>query len=150
MHTDRTLDIMDRVTAGLGDQLRKFQRITCTAYETRELPRESKARVHRQNQKVRLDVNFTTVHEQDSNAHRPVPPTRANQSGSSSSAQPSVPEIPVGLTGRSYNSTTRRLKSLNLNTYKLHALGDYTATIRRYGTTDSYSTEPVRSMFLSR
>jgi hypothetical protein len=38
---------------------------------------------------------------------------------------------------------SRRLKTLNLETYKLHALGDYTATIRRYGTTDSYSTEMV-------
>jgi len=28
---------------------------------------------------------------------------------------------------------------LNLQTYKLHALGDYAAHIRMYGTTDSYS-----------
>jgi hypothetical protein len=37
----------------------------------------------------------------------------------------------------------RRKKTFNINTYKAHALGDYVATIRRYGTTDSYSTEPV-------
>jgi hypothetical protein len=37
----------------------------------------------------------------------------------------------------------RRIKTLNLNTYKGHALGDYADTIRRYGTTDSYSTAPV-------
>jgi hypothetical protein len=37
----------------------------------------------------------------------------------------------------------RKQKLLNLNTYKLHALGDYVSTIRRYGTTDSYTTEPV-------
>lgn len=34
-------------------------------------------------------------------------------------------------------------KTLNLQTYKLHALGNYTETIRQYGTTDSYSTQPV-------
>jgi hypothetical protein len=34
-------------------------------------------------------------------------------------------------------------KSFNLQTYKYHALGDYVMMIRRYGTTDSYSTEPV-------
>lgn len=34
-------------------------------------------------------------------------------------------------------------KPLNNDTYKHHSLGDYPATIRRYGTTDSYSTEPV-------
>lgn len=33
---------------------------------------------------------------------------------------------------------------MNLNTYKFHAIGDVVATIRQYGTTDSYSTEPVR------
>jgi hypothetical protein len=35
-------------------------------------------------------------------------------------------------------------KKFNLQTYKFHSLGDYADTIRRYGTTDSYSTERVR------
>ncbi|KAF8834345.1 hypothetical protein BDN67DRAFT_992684 [Paxillus ammoniavirescens] len=38
----------------------------------------------------------------------------------------------------------RRPKVLNLRTYKLHALGDYAAQIKQYGTTDSYSTQPAR------
>lgn len=37
----------------------------------------------------------------------------------------------------------RRRKTMNLNTYKVHALGDYVETIRKYGTIDSYSTELV-------
>lgn len=36
-------------------------------------------------------------------------------------------------------------KTLNLNTYKFHALADYVATIRLFGTTDSYSTLVVSS-----
>jgi hypothetical protein len=40
-------------------------------------------------------------------------------------------------------ASARQEKTLNLQTYKLHALGDYTETIRRYGTMDSYSTQPV-------
>lgn len=36
-----------------------------------------------------------------------------------------------------------RPKKFNLQIYKYHSLGDYPDTIRRYGTTDSYSTEPV-------
>ncbi|KAG2120548.1 uncharacterized protein F5147DRAFT_766462 [Suillus discolor] len=36
----------------------------------------------------------------------------------------------------------RKGKSFNFHTYKFHALGDYMTTIRRFGTTDSYSTEP--------
>lgn len=34
-------------------------------------------------------------------------------------------------------------KRFNLETYKYHALGDYCNTIRRFGTTDSYTTQPV-------
>lgn len=34
-------------------------------------------------------------------------------------------------------------KNFNIQTYKHHALGDYPSMIRRFGTTDSYSTEPV-------
>ncbi|KAF8074854.1 hypothetical protein FPV67DRAFT_601603 [Lyophyllum atratum] len=33
-------------------------------------------------------------------------------------------------------------KTFNMFTYKLHALGDYVRTIRWFGTTDSYSTQP--------
>jgi hypothetical protein len=38
-------------------------------------------------------------------------------------------------------NSTRRPKKFNLQTYKFHSLGDYVETIRKYGTTDSYSTE---------
>ena len=37
----------------------------------------------------------------------------------------------------------RKAKHLNLDTYTYHALGDYVATIRHFGTTDSYSTQQV-------
>ena len=41
------------------------------------------------------------------------------------------------------HTTTRKAKTFNLQTYKVHALGDYVEQIRLYGTTDSYSTQPV-------
>ena len=41
------------------------------------------------------------------------------------------------------SNNMRKPKHLNLKTYKYHALGDYVSTIRRFGTTDSYSTQPV-------
>ena len=42
------------------------------------------------------------------------------------------------------NSTSAcQPKVLNLRTYKIHALGDYTSSIRMFVTTDSYSTQPV-------
>ena len=37
-----------------------------------------------------------------------------------------------------------RPKTLNLQTYKLHALGDYATQICFFGTTDSYSTQTVK------
>ena len=39
--------------------------------------------------------------------------------------------------------------SFNMSTYKLHALGDYVATIWRYGTTDNYSTQVVSNLYLN-
>jgi hypothetical protein len=41
----------------------------------------------------------------------------------------------------------RQAKTLNLNTYKFHSLGDYVTTIRTFGTMESYSTETVRDIF---
>jgi hypothetical protein len=41
------------------------------------------------------------------------------------------------------HNSARQPKEFNLKTYKFHALGDYCSTIRCFGTTDSYSTQPV-------
>ncbi|KAK0439080.1 uncharacterized protein EV420DRAFT_1735640 [Desarmillaria tabescens] len=38
-------------------------------------------------------------------------------------------------------STSKGHRRFNLNTYKFHSFGDYPRAIRRYGTTDSYSTQ---------
>ena len=38
----------------------------------------------------------------------------------------------------------RQKRKLNLETFKLHALGHYVNTIRMYGTTDNYSTQLVK------
>lgn len=46
-------------------------------------------------------------------------------------------------------SGAKKLKSLNLLTYKWHALGDYIQTIRLFGGTDGYSTQLVLKIFYS-
>jgi hypothetical protein len=61
--------------------------------------------------------------------------------GNGEAAVPTVPTVPTP-------KTARRRKTFNLKTYKLHALGDYSACIRNFGTTDSYSTEPVSERIL--
>lgn len=45
--------------------------------------------------------------------------------------------------GTSTTAVTTKLRSFNMNTYKMHALGDYTTTIRRLGTSESWSTQVV-------
>lgn len=48
------------------------------------------------------------------------------------------------------NTGDKKTKTLNLSTFKLHSLADYPNTIRRYGTTDSYSTQIVECSFVSK
>ncbi|KIM51114.1 hypothetical protein SCLCIDRAFT_33728 [Scleroderma citrinum Foug A] len=58
-----------------------------------------------------------------------------------------------GVFSRQPNNTytsTRKAKTLNLQTYKLHALGDYVEQIQTYGTTDSYSTQGSLSTMLKK
>jgi hypothetical protein len=43
----------------------------------------------------------------------------------------------------------RQRKYFNLETSKLHALGDYPETIETFGTTDSISTQTVSTLFIS-
>jgi hypothetical protein len=54
---------------------------------------------------------------------------KAASSGSAAVAQPDDDEC--------------RTKQFNLQRYTYHSLGDYADMIRQFGTTDSYSTEPV-------
>ena len=53
-----------------------------------------------------------------------------------------------GHNARSCSSKKKEKKELNLNTYKFHALADYVAAIRLFGTTDSYSTLIVGFIFV--
>ena len=55
-------------------------------------------------------------------------------------------ELPREAGARKGGTRSSKKKKLNLNTYKFHALGDYVATIRLFGTTDSYSTQLVSSI----
>jgi hypothetical protein len=102
MHTDETLEILEKVASDLANRLRRFVFDTCPCFPTKELRREADARNRRQQRQ-----NSGTVASQ------------------------------------SQNSSARRPKGLNLQTYKLHALGDYPTHIRMLGTTDSYSTQSV-------
>lgn len=102
LHTSDTLSFFDTATLTLANSVRQFVKVTCNAFDTRELPQETTTRGRRK-------------------------PAFAGSSSGQASAS---------------HSTTKR-KVLNLQTYKYHALGDYPNAIRRFGTTDNYSTQTV-------
>ncbi|KAF5384836.1 hypothetical protein D9615_000907 [Tricholomella constricta] len=104
LHTDSTIQLLDQCTTDLGRQLRKFTRNVCSAFDTRELPREVASRGRQKAKKKKTTLAATA----DEPAAK-MPPKK---------------------------------KSFNMFTYKIHALGDYTRTIKWFGTTDSYSTQP--------
>ena len=101
LHMDDTLALLDQALRWLGVQLRRFRRVTCAAFETKELPQESAQRQRRELAEMQ-------------SGHRKRP-------------------------ARSFHLP----KSFNINTYKLHVLGDYSQMIKTFCTTDSYSTQVV-------
>jgi len=118
LHTETSVGWLEQCTTNLGKQLRHFQSYTCGFFDTRELPKEEAARGRRQ-KKAR--------------AARTRAPGRSQ-----------VPPQPqTSTTG----TTGPKRKAFNLIMYKLHALGDYVRSIRLFGTSDSYSTQPVRSYY---
>lgn len=154
MHHDLTLDIFDGVTALIGAKLRDFRDNTCTSFATQELPREYNARIRREAKKngKRHSTNETLLADEVS-----IPviegvagsPILATSTEDASSALDNGARVPSLINPTTNKRSTRRRKILNINTYKYHSLGDYAATIRRIGTTDSYSTESVsyRALF---
>jgi hypothetical protein len=121
MHTDVTLEFLSQVTILFGTRIRAFQEKTCVAFSTHELEREQAARVRRQG-KIKKAATETNSRANAQKGKKATAKTNSQPPKSSSGRQP---------------------KQFNLNTYKYHALGDYCNIIRRFGTTDSYSTQPV-------
>jgi hypothetical protein len=52
MHTETTLHHFDNCTTRLGRALRKFRSVTCSKFDTRDLPRETAARTRRRGTKA--------------------------------------------------------------------------------------------------
>ena len=106
LHTDTTLDLLERSTTALGQNLRRFVVRVCEDFATQDLPQEESARGRRIaaiNEKARMNSN----------------------------------------TSQSQSVKTKKRRQFNLKMYKLHSLGDYVESIKRFGTTDSYSTQLV-------
>jgi hypothetical protein len=126
MHTEHTLEYLDRATTKLGHELRTFRDWTEEAYSCQELPGETDARNRRRQRKAKKDYKRTD--------------------GGTSKAHKEA-ESNTGVTTKA--RAKPKAKMFNLFIYKFHALGDYVRTIRLFGTTDSYSTQIVnQSLYL--
>lgn len=159
MHTDQTLDIFDNVTLLIGADFRAFADKTCPAFETKELAREAAARQRRGLKKAQdkgkapttlvSDSNKQSQQEAQNKDKAPVP-LASDSNGQPQQGAQDKGKAPACLDSDSKGQSQQkapqsRRKKFGLRSYKYHSLGDYPATIRRFGTTDSYSTEPVGS-----
>ncbi|RDB18149.1 hypothetical protein Hypma_000656 [Hypsizygus marmoreus] len=138
MHSDATLGLLDMETTVLGDELRLFHAVS-TMFNTKELKREAEARNRKQarsskKQGSAREKGSISAHKGNSTAQgkSSMPEVNGDNSDGEGSASEEAP---------SAKPARRKKKKFSLNTYKNHAFGDYVETIRRYGTTESFSTE---------
>jgi hypothetical protein len=149
MHNDLSLDIMDAVTVSLGKAFRTFRDTTCSAFRTKELRREYNARIRREAKKSASKSHAAAPDETLATSSSSAVQTNINSDSPLGAVAPPVLDgglsNPPTVSQASAKPTgaCRHDKTLNLSTFKCHSLGDYAHTIRTYGTTDSYSTEPV-------
>ncbi|KAJ3512195.1 hypothetical protein NMY22_g15405 [Coprinellus aureogranulatus] len=124
MHTDQSLDALDSWTTILGEDARAFTTMTCDSFETRKLKKEYEARVR------------GVARKKSSKAPKRSSRATVNPNSSTIGTEGSEDHSAEGGGGRKH-------RSWNLSTPKFHGLGDVVACIRRFGTTDSYSTQMV-------
>jgi hypothetical protein len=151
LHHDKTLEVMDAATKSLGEKLRAFNQTTCGAFDTKELRREYNARVRRAAAKPVPDRSRSATMavpnaDQSSSNNQVVPDSEVTPSSSETGQQPFIGTDDGNNSAGVRSNRVRLAKTLNLNTYKFHSLGDYVTTIRTYGTMESYSTESVRDL----
>lgn len=126
MHTDDTISHLESLTAELGKLMCHFQDTTYSRMQTFELPHERLAREHRQ-----MVQNQTTI-------SLSATPTSA--------LIPASAPTPIATSIRTASTSHRKQKTLNLNTYKWHSLGDYVHFIKLFGPSDSFSTQIVSNL----
>uniref|UniRef100_A0A8H8CGN3 Uncharacterized protein n=1 Tax=Psilocybe cubensis TaxID=181762 RepID=A0A8H8CGN3_PSICU len=115
LQTTSTLNGLKSTTKTLGKLLRGFAKDICPHYDTVELPQEEAARVRRRANAVKKGKILPNSRRKTRNSG----PIDEDDS----------------------TTQSKRRKVFNLLTYKLHALGDYVASIWRYGPTSGYSTQ---------
>lgn len=129
MHTDPSIALLESETERLFEQLRHFADDVCPSFDTYELKREVDAR---QRAKQRRDAKKATGASQATSKGKGKA-TNLKGKGKATSLFPSAGTENAGPQKKQYH----------LVTIKHHSLPDYPKTIREFGTTDSYSSQPV-------
>ncbi|KAJ3542953.1 hypothetical protein NMY22_g3318 [Coprinellus aureogranulatus] len=129
MHTDGSLAVLDDLTSSLGEDARAFTSQTCSAFDTRELKREYESR-----KRVEARKGSTKSTKRQ---NRRKATTAVNDTGSDIVE----PVRPSSFVPDADEREGRRERTWNLSTPKFHGLGDVVSYIKRFGTTDSYSTQ---------
>lgn len=150
MHDEHTISVFHSVTRSLGKELRRFKKDVCLHYHTLETPQEAQSRRQRDSRKPLLPVDAREP--SSSNNPNAVPLLSSNHSNDSTSdAAALITETIIGRDkgkGKLQEVGGRRVKTFNLNTYKVHSLGDYATAILGHGTSDNFSGDRVSSLFL--
>ena len=115
LHTDKTMKIFEEATISLGNTICEFQQTTCKVYAMVELPSEEAARGQHQ---------AALVTQQGKKTMRTATTTTTGSA-------------------KQHITTQRKIKTLNLETYKWHALGDHPGVIKEHGTSDNTTTQTV-------
>ena len=136
LHTESTVINLENSITRLGEILRKFSESLCPAYATYELPSEEAARVRRK-----------ATAAKKTKAQSPKKKKKKSTQPPAIEKKKAGPIKPEGSGQTSNSKPSRRRRSFNLVTYKLHALGWYPRAIRLYGTSDNYNTQTVRLFF---
>ncbi|KAJ3549152.1 hypothetical protein NMY22_g988 [Coprinellus aureogranulatus] len=142
MHNDISLALLDRWTSILGERCRSFLELTCDRFQTRELKREYEARMRREARKDK-EKNAQGVRKKAVGSSSSSLPSPAGPGGAalSTTKTSSVLHSGASVSRTSTGQSGRQLRGWNLSTPKFHSLGDVVSYIKRFGTTDSYSTQ---------
>lgn len=134
--------MLNSLTTELRDTLREFVIKTCSKFNTKELSREYQSQMWREAKRKGKKGAGKAAAKGNGAANEvqlPVDGEGVTEGRLEDDDPPTQPQKTLG----KGSSAARKHKTLNLNTYKFHSLGDVVSTIHIFGTTDSYSTQIV-------
>ena len=133
LHTTHTIMSLQSQTKELGRLLRLYANKLCPKYATKLLPGEAAAMYRRKAASMKTRKASSTKTKKPASAKTRKTASVKTKKATPTSCQPKAPP----------NTNIPKGSGFNLQTYKIHALGDYVDHIERFGPTDCFSTQQV-------